>query len=76
MIRVLDLVTCLIVFVWFYNGDREEGVFKVMKNDHFLVLLSVWVLSPKFLCRLKWLMLELHKIIRGSHVVACPIVFI
>ena len=49
---------------------------KVMKNDHFLVLLSVWVLSPKFLCRLKWLMLELHKIIRESHVVACPIVFI
>ena len=49
---------------------------KVMKNYHFLVLLSVWVLSPKFLCRLKWLMLELHKIIRESHVVACPIVFI
>ena len=50
---------------------------KVMKNDHFLVLLAIWVLSPKIFGQFKeWLMLELHKSIRVSHVVPCPIVVI
>ena len=50
---------------------------KVMKNDHFLVLLAIWVLSHKIFGQFKeWLMLELHKTIRVSHVVPCPIVVI
>ena len=49
---------------------------ELMKNDQFLVFLAVWVLFPKFLGRLRSGLLELHKIIRLSHVVTCPVVFI
>ena len=50
---------------------------KFMKNDHFLVLLAIWVLFPKILGQFKeWLMLGLHKTIRVSHEVPCPIVVI
>ena len=52
IIRVSNVVMCPIVFVLFYRGDWQEGVFKVIKNDHFLVFLAVWVLFPKFLGRL------------------------
>ena len=49
---------------------------KFMKNDHFLVILAVWVLPPQVFGTVKeCLMLELHKTKRVSHVVACPVVF-
>ena len=48
MLRVLNLVVCPIVFNLFYDRDGQGGVFKVMKNDNFLVFLNVWVLSPNF----------------------------
>ena len=37
--------------VFFYERGEQGGVFKVMKNDHFLLFLAVWVFSPKFLSR-------------------------
>ena len=46
IITVLDLVACPIIFVLFSDRDWQGGMLKVMKNDHFLVLLAVWVLSP------------------------------
>ena len=50
-IRVSHLVALPIVIILFYDRDGQEGVFKVVKNDNFLVFLVVWVLFPKFLGR-------------------------
>ena len=41
MIRVLHVVACSITFILFYKQDWRGGVFKVMKNDNFLVFLAV-----------------------------------
>ena len=64
IIRLLHLVLCPLL--------------KPTKNEHFQVFLAVWVLLPKFLGRLRsdLCMLKLPKVIRVSHAVACPIVFI
>ena len=51
IIRVSKTVTCQIVFPLFYERGWQEGVFKIMKNDHFLEFLAVRVLFPKFLGR-------------------------
>ena len=50
-IRVLHIVACPLVFILFYERSCQGGVFKIMKNDHFLVFLSVWVLFPEVLGR-------------------------
>ena len=34
--RVSHVFLCTIVFILFYDQDGQGGVFKVMKNDHFL----------------------------------------
>ena len=52
-IRVSLVVACLIVFILFYERRWQEGVFKIMKNDSFLVFLAVWVLFLKILIRLR-----------------------
>ena len=52
-IRVSLVVACLIVFIFFYERRWQEGVFKIMKNDSFLVFLAVWVLFLKILIRLR-----------------------
>ena len=76
IIKVLHLVTCPIVFILFDNPDSQESVLKVMKNDHFFSIFSHLGSFPQVFGEVKeWLMLELHKIIRVSHEVACPIVF-
>ena len=49
IIRVSNLVVFATVFVLFYERDWQGEVFKVIKNDHFLVFLAVWGLIPKFL---------------------------
>ena len=49
IIRLTHRVACPIVFILFYERGWQGGVLKVMKNDHFLGFLAVWVLSPKFL---------------------------
>ena len=48
-IRVSHVVAGPIVFILFYDRDGQGGVFNVMKNDHLLIFLAVWVLFPKFL---------------------------
>ena len=53
IIRLPQVVLCTIVFTLFYERDWQEGVFKVIKNDHLLVFLAVWCLIPKFLRRLR-----------------------
>ena len=37
-----------IVFILFYDRDWDGRVFKLMKNDHFLVFLTVWCPFPTF----------------------------
>ena len=45
-------------------------MFKVIKNDHFLVFLAAWVLFPKIFGQVKeWFMTELHNIKRLLHLV-------
>ena len=53
IIRVLQVVACPINFNLFYGRHWQGSVFKVMKNDHFLVFLDVLFLFPKFLGRLR-----------------------
>ena len=49
---------------------------KLMKNVNFFCIFSRLVPFPQLFRQLKeWLMLELHNIIRMSHVVVCPIIF-
>ena len=48
-IRVPYIVTHPIVFVLFCDHDWQGGEFKVMKNGHLLVFLSVGSFSPSFL---------------------------
>ena len=40
-----------IVFILFYERSWQGGVFKVMKNEHFLVFLAICFLFPKTLGR-------------------------
>ena len=47
------VVACVIVFSLFDERGWQGGVFKVMKNDQFLVFLAVWVLFPEFFGRLR-----------------------
>ena len=49
IIKMSHIVSCPIVFPWFYEGAWQGGDFKIMKNDHFLVFLVVWVIFTKFL---------------------------
>ena len=35
-IRVSHAVECPVVFILLYDRDGQGGVFKIMKNDHFL----------------------------------------
>ena len=46
------VVACPIIFHSLYERGWQGGVLKVMKNDHFLVFLTVWVLSPNLTGRL------------------------
>ena len=50
-IRVPHIVARPFVFILSYERSCQGRVFKIMKNDHFLVFLSVWVLFPDFLGR-------------------------
>ena len=59
---MLHVVANPTVFILFYEQCWVRGVFKVIKNDHFLVFLTVRVLFPKFFAQVKeWLILELHE---------------
>ena len=51
IIRVSHVVACPIVFLLCYERGWQGGKFKVIKNDHFLMILAVWFLFPKFLGR-------------------------
>ena len=58
MIRALHVVACPIVvvvvfvcFCCFMSNVWQRGVFKIMKNNHFLVFLAVWVIFLKLLGR-------------------------
>ena len=51
IIRVIHVLACPVVFIWFYDRDIQGGVLKFIKNDHFFILLPVCVLYPKFLGR-------------------------
>ena len=50
-IKVLHAVSFPIVFLLFCERDWQRGLFKVMKNDHFLAFLAVWTFFPNFLGR-------------------------
>ena len=52
MIRALHVCASPIVFIPFYGLEWQERVFKFMKNDHFLIFLSVFVLFSEILGRL------------------------
>ena len=75
MKRMLHAVLCPIVFLLLYERNWQEGVLKPMKNDHLLVFSAIWVLFLQVFGQVKeWLILELHKIIRMSHLVIWSIV--
>ena len=45
MIRVPHVVACPMNFNLLCDQGQQGGVFKVMKNDHFLVFLAVLVMK-------------------------------
>ena len=53
IIRTSHEFACPIIFIFFDDPDSQGRVFKIMKNDCFLVFLAVWVLFPKILGRLR-----------------------
>ena len=76
MIKVLHMVACANVFIFFYGRDWNGRMFKVMKNDNFLnIFISFELFSQVFGQVNEWSILKLHKIIRVLHAVACPVVF-
>ena len=63
-------------FILFYNRGLQEGVLKVMKNDPFLVFLAVRVIFLQVFGQVKkWLLLELHGMVRVLLAVACTMDF-
>ena len=52
IMQVSNLVAFETVVILFYDQNCQGEVFKVVKNDHFLVFLAVWGLIPKFWGRL------------------------
>ena len=49
IIRLSHVIVYRIVFLLFYEGSWQGGVFKVTKNNPFLTFLFVLVFFPKFL---------------------------
>ena len=63
-------------FILFYNRGLQGGVLKVMKNDPFLVFLAVRMIFPQVFGQVKkWLLLELHGMVRVLLAVACTMDF-
>ena len=75
MIRVPHVAACSVVFSLLCGLGRQAGVLRFIKNAHFLIFLGVWVLFLFGQVK-EWLILELHEMIKVSHILACPIVFI
>ena len=66
----------LIVFILFYGRDWQGGVFKFMKNDHFVSIFSRFGLFLQVFGQVnEWPISELHEMKRVSHAVACAIDF-
>ena len=53
IIRVSHAFRAQLFLFCFMSKVVREGVFKFMKNDHFLVHLAVLIFFPKFLGRLR-----------------------
>ena len=51
VIRVLHVVACMMDFNLLCYQGKQEGVLKLMKNDHFLAFLAVLVIFSKCLGR-------------------------
>ena len=75
-IRLPHIDASPIDFLLFYQQSCQGGVFKIMKNDHFLVFLVVLAVSPSLYAGKEWPVLELHEAISVPHIVSCLIVFL
>ena len=77
VIRVLHVILCPIVFIFFYDWYWQGGVLKLLKNNHFFSIFSHFGNFPQAIGKInEWPILEAHKIIRVLHAITCPIVFI
>ena len=75
IIRVIHVVVCPVVFVLF-DLDWQGKSAPNYEKWSFFTIFSRLGLSPQVFGEFnEWLMLDLHKTIRVSHVVAIPIVF-
>ena len=76
IIKVLHLFVCPIAFILFYGLDWQGGVFKVMKNDHFLnIFVSFGLFLRVFGQVNEWSILKLHEMIKVLHIVLYKFVF-
>ena len=76
IIRVIHVVVCPVVFVLFDDPDWQGKSAPNYEKWSFFTIFSRLGLSPQVFGEFnEWLMLDLHKTIRVSHVVAIPIVF-
>ena len=67
IIRMSHVIACLVIFILFYDLDQQGGVFKLMKNDHFIVFLLVWNLSQVFKQVKEKHISEVHEMIRAPY---------
>ena len=77
IITVSHAVVFPIIFLLLCGRDWQGGVLKLMKNDHLLVYLAVWVLFPKFLGRLrsKLLLYRIIAILESHEMIRMLLVF-
>ena len=76
IIKVLHLFVCPIVFILFYGLDWQGGVFKVMKNDHFLnIFISFGLFLRVFGQVNEWSILKLHEMIKVLYIFLYKFVF-
>ena len=76
-ITVPHIAPCAIVFILLYDGDLAGRSTQTYEKWSFFSVFSCLGPFPQIFAQFKgWLKLKLHKIIKDSHVVACPIVFV
>ena len=82
IINMLDLVLCPTVFIFLFD-EGQQGKFiksykaQIYKKLSFTGFFTRLGTFPQVFRHVKmWLILELHEIIRVSHLVTCPVVFI
>ena len=77
LMKLSHAVACPIVFILFYDQSWQGGVFEFMKTDCFSSVFSPLGHFSQVFGQVKsWLIIELYKMMKASHVAPCPVAFL